>query len=115
MASKKQRTETFTLMMTLHEANALLSLLTLLGSLDMESDNVVRESAGKLRDKILTYSRTFRMHDTDCVSVSFFPSEIVPLLKILVIAVSVMQREVHDFSQMLDRRHIDPRTLKGGT
>ena len=46
MASKKQRTETFTLMMTLHEANALLSLLTLLGSLDMESDNVVRESAG---------------------------------------------------------------------
>ena len=61
-------------------------------------------SAQKLKDKILRYGKAFQSNGEDCVSVLLFQNENLPLLKILLLIVSVKMDAVRDYYPIIEHK-----------
>ena len=70
-----------------NHVNSLLATLDLVIHADEKNEMAI--SSQKLKDKILRYGKAFQSNGEDCVSILLFQNEILPLLKILLLIVSV--------------------------
>ena len=68
-----------------------------------DAENQLSETAGRLKEKILRHGRTFHAQGEDSVSIYFFPSEVIPLLKILALIFSVQMPAEKDNYPMIGR------------
>ena len=91
-----------TLYMPRNHVNSLLAALDLIIHADEKNEMAI--SAQKLKDKILRYGMAFQSNGEDCVSVLLFQNEILPLLKILLLIVSVMVDAVTDYYPMIEHK-----------
>ena len=80
--------------------NGLLATLDLIIHTDEKNEMAI--SAQKLKDKILRYGKAFQSNGEDCVSVLLFQNEILPLLKILLLIVSVKVDAARDYYPMIE-------------
>ncbi len=85
-----------------NHVNGLLAVLDLIIHTDEKNEMAI--SAQKLKDKILRYGKAFRSNDEDCASILFFQNEILPLLKILLLIVSVKVDAVTDYYPMIEHK-----------
>ena len=82
--------------------NGLLAALELI--IYTDEKNEIAISAQKLKDKILRYGKAFQSNGEDCISVLLFQNEILPLLKILLLIVSVKVDAVTDYYPMIEHK-----------
>ena len=82
--------------------NGLLTALDLIIHTDAKNEMAI--SAQKLKDKILRYGKAFQSNGEDCVTILLFQSEILPLLKILLLIVSVKVDAVTDYYPMIEHK-----------
>ncbi len=82
--------------------NSLLATLDLL--IHADEKNEIAVSAQKLMDKILRYGKAFKSNGEDCVSILLFQNEILPLLKILMLIVSVKVDAVRDYYPIIEHK-----------
>lgn len=82
--------------------NSLLAVLDLI--IHADENNEMAVSAQKLKDKILRYGKAFQSNGEDCVSVLLFQNEILPLLKILMLIVSVKVDAAHDYYPIIEHK-----------
>jgi len=90
------------LYMPRNHVNGLLAALDLIIHTDEKNEMAI--SAQKLKDKILRYGKAFQSSGEDCVSVLLFQNEILPLLKILLLIVSVKVDAVTDYYPMIEHK-----------
>ena len=81
--------------------NSLLAALDMIAAAD--AGNQLSETAGRLKEKILRHGRTFHAQGEDSVSIFFFPSEVIPLIKILVLILSVQMPAEKNYYPMIGR------------
>ena len=84
-------------------ANSLLAALDMIAAAD--AGNQLSETAGRLKEKILRHGRTFHAQGEDSVSIYFFPSEVIPLIKILALILSVQMPAEKDYYPMIGRNN----------
>ena len=82
--------------------NRLLATFDLIIHADEKNEMAV--SAQKLKDKILRYGKAFQSNNEDCVSVLLFQNEILPLLKILILIVSVKVDAARDYYPIIEHK-----------
>ena len=82
--------------------NSLLATLDLIILADEKNEMAI--SAQKFKYKILRYGKAFQSNDEDCVSVLLFQNEILPLLKILLLIVSVKVDAVRDYYPIIEHK-----------
>ena len=85
-----------------NHVNSLLAALDLIIHTDEKNEMAV--SAQKLKDKILRYGKTFQSNGEDCVTILLFQNELLPLLKILLLIVSVKVDAVTDYYPMIEHK-----------
>ncbi len=85
-----------------NHVNSLLATLDLIIRADEKNEMAV--SAQKLKDKILRYGKAFQLNGEDCVSVLLFQNEILPLLKILLLIVSVKIDAARDYYPIIEHK-----------
>ena len=90
------------LYMPRNHVNSLLAALDLIIHADEKNEMAI--SAQKLKDKILRYGKAFQSNGEDCVSVLLFQNEILPLLKILLLIVSVKVEAVRDYYPIIEHK-----------
>ncbi len=90
------------LYMPRNHVNGLLAALDLIIHTDEKNEMAV--SAQKLKDKILRFGKAFQSNGEDCVSVLLFQNEILPLLKILLLIVSVKVDAVTDYYPIIEHK-----------
>ena len=90
------------LYMPRNNVNGLLAALDLIIHTDEKNEMAV--SAQKLKDKILHYGKTFQSNGEDCVTILLFQSEVLPLLKILLLIVSVKVDAVTDYYPIIEHK-----------
>ena len=83
-------------------ANSLFAALELIATAD--AGNQLAEIAGRLKEKIMQHGRTFHAQGEDSVSIYFFPSEAISLIKILVLILSVQMPAEKDYYPMIGRK-----------
>ena len=83
------------------EVNALLTLLEKLGNLDVEPDNSILADAIALKEKFLRYGKKYEKDGERFVSFYLFPSEILPLLRILTLELACIQPARRDYYAMI--------------
>ena len=88
------------LYMPRNHVNGLLAVLDLIIHTDKKNEMAI--SAQKLKDKILRYGKAFQSNGEDCVTVLLFQNEILPLLKILLLIVSVKVDAARDYYPMIE-------------
>ena len=115
MPHRKIPKDAFPVYLSAEEVNALLSMLDRFCEAEVDPENFIRKAAHLLRDKILKHGRTFQANGERSVSVYFFPSEIIPLLKILIIFISITLHPgtVTDYYPAIGRRHAAPNDGEG--
>ena len=85
-----------------NHVNGLLAAFDLIIHTDEKNEMAV--SAQKLKDKILRYGKAFQSNGEDCVTILIFQSEILPLLKILLLIVSVKVDAVTDYYPIIEHK-----------
>ena len=90
------------LYMPRNHVNGLLAALDLIIHTDEKNEMAV--SAQKLKDKILHYGKAFKSNGEDCVTILLFQSEVLPLLKILLLIVSVKVDAVTDYYPIIEHK-----------
>jgi hypothetical protein len=90
------------LYMPRNHVNGLLAALDLIIHTDEKNEMAV--SAQKLKDKILHYGKAFKSNGEDCVTILLFQSEVLPLLKILLLIVSVKVDAVRDYYPIIEHK-----------
>ncbi|HAM68512.1 MAG TPA: hypothetical protein DCP68_02710 [Ruminococcus sp.] len=90
------------LYMPRNHVNGLLAVLDLIIHADEKNEMAI--SAQKLKDKILRYGKAFQSNGEDCISVLLFQNEILPLLKILLLIVSVKVEAVRDYYPIIEHK-----------
>ena len=85
-----------------NHVNGLLAALDLIIHADEKNEMAI--SAQKQKDKILRYGKAFQSNSEDCVSVLLFQNEILPLLKILMLIVSVKVDAVRDYYPIIEHQ-----------
>ena len=85
-----------------NHVNGLLAALDLIIHTDEKNEMAV--SAQKLKDKILHYGKAFKSNGEDCVTILLFQSEVLPLLKILLLIVSVKVDAVTDYYPIIEHK-----------
>ena len=90
------------LYMPRNHVNGLLAALDLIIRTDEKNEMAV--SAQKLKDKILHYGKAFKSNGEDCVTILLFQSEVLPLLKILLLIVSVKVDAVTDYYPIIEHK-----------
>ena len=86
-----------------NHANGLIAALDMIATAD--TGNQLSETAGRLKEKILRHGRTFHAQGEDSVSIYFFPSEVIPLIKILVLILSVQMPAEKNYYPMIGRNN----------
>ena len=86
-----------------NHANSLLAALDMIAAAD--AGNQLSDTAGRLKDKILRHGRIFHAQGEDSVSIYFFPSEVIPLIKILALILSVQMPAEKDYYPMIGRNN----------
>ena len=82
--------------------NGLLAVLDLIIHTDEKNEMAI--SAQKLKDKILRYGKAFQSNGEDCVTILLFQNELLPLLKIMLLIVSVKVDTVTDYYPMIEHK-----------
>ena len=90
------------LYMPQNHVNGLLAALDLI--IHTDEKNEIAISAQKLKDKILRYGKTFQSNGEDCVTILLFQNELLPLLKILLLIVSVKVDTVTDYYPQIEHK-----------
>ena len=90
------------LYMPRNHVNGLLAALDLIIHTDEKNEMAV--SAQKLKDKILHYGKAFKSNGEDCVTILLFQSEVLPLLKTLLLIVSVKVDAVTDYYPIIEHK-----------
>ena len=90
------------LYMPRNHVNGLLAALDLI--IHTDEKNEIAISAQKLKDKILHYGKAFKSNGEECVTILLFQSEVLPLLKILLLIVSVKVDAVTDYYPIIEHK-----------
>lgn len=90
------------LYMPRNHVNGLLAALDLIIHTDEKNEMAIL--AQKLKEKILHYGKTFQSNGEDCVTILLFQSEVLPLLKILLLIVSVKVDAVTDYYPIIEHK-----------
>ena len=90
------------LYMPRNHVNGLLAALDLIIHTDEKNEMAI--SVQKLKDKILRFGKAFQSNGEDCVSVLLFQNEILPLLKTLLVIVSVKVDAVTDYYPIIEHK-----------
>lgn len=85
-----------------NHVNSLLAVLDHIIHADEKNEMAI--SAQKLKDKILRYGKTFQSNGEDCVTILLFQNEILPLLKILLLIVSVKVDAARDYYPIIEHK-----------
>lgn len=98
---KKMPENAMPVYLSANHANSLLAALELIATAD--TGNQLAEIAGRLKEKIMQHGRTFHAHGEDSVSIYFFPSEAILLIKILALLLSVHMPAEKNYYPMIGR------------
>ena len=90
------------LYMPRNHVNGLLAALDLIIHTDEKNEMAV--SAQKLKDKILHYGKAFKSNGEDCVTILLFQSDVLPILKILLLIVSVKVDVITDYYSIIEHK-----------
>ncbi|MCR5307091.1 MAG: hypothetical protein K6E36_11375 [Oscillospiraceae bacterium] len=101
MRAKRVSGEVFPVYLTAENVNAMLAVFDEL--IQADADNYMAKSAAKLKAKVLQHGRTFYDHRECSVSIYFFPSEMIPLVKILLLMLTLMQPVKTDYYPMIGK------------
>ena len=85
-----------------NHVNSLLVALDLI--IHTDEKNGMAISAQKLKDKILRFGKAFLSNGEEYVTILLFQNEILPLLKILLLIVSVKVDVVTDYYPMIEHK-----------
>ena len=108
MLHKKIPQDAFPVYLSADGANTVLAALDTIIEAATDPENFILKEAQKLKAKILKHGRTFQSNSERSVSIFFFPSEIIPLLKILIITLSVKMTDITDYYPVIGRKNADP-------
>ena len=98
---KKMPDNAMPVYLSANHANSLLAALELIAAAD--AGNHLAEIADRLKEKIMQHGRIFHAQGEDSVSIYFFPSEAISLIKILALILSVQMPAEKDYYPMIGR------------
>ena len=101
MRAKRVSGEVFPVYLSADNVNAMLAVFDEL--IQADADNYMAKTAAKLKAKVLQHGRTFYDRRECSVSIYFFPSEIIPLVKILLLMLTLRQPVKTDYYPMIGK------------
>lgn len=101
MRAKRVSGEVFPVYLSAENVNAMLAVFDEL--IQADADNYMAKSAVKLKAKVLQHGRTFYDCGEHSVSIYFFPSEMIPLVKILLLMLTLRQPVKTDYYPMIGK------------
>ncbi|MBR3267165.1 MAG: hypothetical protein IKI58_00300 [Oscillospiraceae bacterium] len=101
MKAKRVSGEVFPVYLSAHHVNAMLAAFDEI--IEADPENTVSRTADKLKTKVLQHGRTFYDCGEHSVSIYLFPSEIIPLIKILLMMLTFRQPVRTDYYPLIGK------------